>query len=83
MYSSQEKISEYKYDTVKILELLQSISLLTDSLELQSKINVYLKDLLESRFCLMVPLLSASSEGLIQVINSKTLEKEIRFSVSN
>jgi hypothetical protein len=75
------------YDCEKLLHLLQSITH-TESTAIQSKINLYLKELLDVEYVLIVPLLPASeetptlSEGLIHVVNDKVLEKEFRFSVS-
>lgn len=74
--------SEFVSDTAKLLQLLQSISLVTESTMLQSLINNYLRELFDAPYVLMVPLLPASEEGLIQVVNDQVLEKEIRFSVS-
>lgn len=70
------------YDTSKLLKLLESISLVTESTTLQAIINCHLKELLGAQYVLMVPLLPASEEGLIQVVNDQILEKEFRFSVS-
>lgn len=80
--NNQATTNEFVYDTSKLLKLMESISLITDSTILQSIINVYLKELLEAPYVLMVPLLPTSEEGLIQVVNGQILEKEIRFSVS-
>lgn len=82
MESTDESNQNFVYDTSKLLELVESISFVTDSTVLQSKINIYLKDLLDAPFVLMVPLLPESEEGLIQVVNDQILEKEFRFSVS-
>lgn len=79
---NNQSTSELVHDTTKLLQLLQSISLVTESTMLQSIINVYLKELLDAPFVLIVPLLPPSEEGLIQVVNDQVLEKEIRFSVS-
>lgn len=79
---NNQSANDLVYDTSKLLRLLQSISLVTESKVLQSNINIYLKDLLETPYVLMVPLLPPSEEGLIQVVNDQVLEKEIRFSVS-
>lgn len=79
---NNQSTNDLVYDTSKLLRLLQSISLVTESKVLQSNINIYLKDLLETPYVLMVPLLPPSEEGLIQVVNDQVLEKEIRFSVS-
>lgn len=73
---------DFVYDTLKLLQLLESISLVTESTSLQSIINLYLKELLGAKYVLMVPLLPSSEEGLIQVVNDQILEKEFRFSVS-
>lgn len=80
---NNQSANDFVYDTSKLLRLLQSISVVTESRCLQSIINVYLKGLLETPYVLMVPLLPSSEEGLIQVVNDQTLEKEIRFSVSS
>lgn len=76
----------YEYDSAKLLQLLESLSSISESTILQSKINLFLKDLLSVEYCLIVPLLPAScedtQEGLIQVVNDTVLEKEFRFSVS-
>lgn len=72
---------EFKSNTHNILSLLEEISLTTDSLIVQTKINVYLKNLLDTPHVIIVPLLPESEEGLIQVINDRVLEKEFRFSV--
>lgn len=69
-------------DRTSIMELLAKISYTSDSIELQGHINEYLKKSLEVPHVFMVPLLPESNEGLIQVINARVLEKEIRFSVS-
>lgn len=82
MESIDESNQILVYDTSKLLKLMESISFVTNSTLLQSKINVYLKDLLEAQFVLLVPLLPESEEGLIQVVNDQILEKEFRFSVS-
>lgn len=79
---NNQSANDLVYDTSKLLRLLQSISLVTESKVLQSNINIYLKDLLQTPYVLMVPLLPPSEEGLIQVVNDQVLEKEIRFSVS-
>lgn len=79
---NNQSAPEFVYDTSKLLELLQSLSLVTESCTLQSIINVYLKELLDVPHVLMVPLLPSSGEGLIQVVNDQKLEKEFRFSVS-
>lgn len=84
MESNEENIqstSDFVYDTSKLLKLLESISLVTESTALQSIINLYLKDLLGAPFVLMVPLLPSSEEGLIQIVNDQPLEKEFRFTV--
>ncbi|KAG5676827.1 hypothetical protein PVAND_006634 [Polypedilum vanderplanki] len=87
-----EKNNDHKlvYDYEKLLSLLQNISenITNDSIKLQSQINMYLKELLQVEYVLIVPLLPASdetqtlSEGLIQVVNDKILDKEFRFSVN-
>jgi hypothetical protein len=82
MEPTDDSNQSFVYDTTKLLELIESISIITDSTVLQSKINVYLKDLLEAPYVLMVPLLPESQEGLIQVVTDQILEKEFRFSVS-
>ncbi|CRK94403.1 CLUMA_CG007910, isoform A [Clunio marinus] len=74
--------NDFVHDTSKLLKLLESVNNVTDSTTLQSMINLYLKDLLETPYVLMVPLLPASEEGLIQVVNDQVLEKDFRFSVS-
>lgn len=58
------------------------MSQITESTILQSIINMHLKELLDTPYVLMVPLLPSSEEGLIQVVNDQILEKEFRFSVS-
>lgn len=85
MNADHENNNEFVYDTLKLLQLLESISTTTESTILQSKINLYLKDLLSVEYVLIVPLLPANEdtqEGLIQVVNDNVLEKEFRFSVS-
>lgn len=82
MEATEDSNQNFVYDTAKLLKLIESVSFVTDSTVLQSKINVYLKDLLEASYVLMVPLLPESEEGLIQVVNDQILEKEFRFSVS-
>lgn len=72
---------EFKSNTHNMLSLIEEISLTTDSLIVQTKINVYLKNLLDTPHVIIVPLLPESEEGLIQVINDRVLEKEFRFSV--
>lgn len=79
---NNQSVNDFVYDTSKLLKLLQSISLVTESTTLQSIINIYLKELLDAPYVLMVPLLPSSEEGLIQVVNDEIIEKEIRFSVS-
>lgn len=79
---NNQSADELVYDKNKLLELLQSLSLVTESTTLQSIINVYLKEILDVPHVLMVPLLPSSGEGLIQVVNDQKLEKEFRFSVS-
>jgi hypothetical protein len=79
---SNRSTNDFVYDTSKLLQLLDSISPITDSTKLQCKVNLYLKELLETPHVLMVPLLQDSQEGLIQVVNDRILEKEFRFSVS-
>lgn len=80
---NNQSASELVFDSTKLLRLVESISVVTDSKTLQSAINVYLKELLDTPYVMMVPLLPASEEGLIQVVNDQILEKEIRFSVSS
>lgn len=65
-------------------ELLSLTSCATDSVVLQSHINEAFRKILNVPYVFMVPLLTfpESNEGLIQVINDRVLEKEIRFSVS-
>lgn len=81
--NNQSSSDDLVYDTSKLLQLLESISSVTDSTVLQSMINIYLKQLLDTPYVLMVPLLPQSEEGLIQVMNDQILEKEFRFSVSS
>uniref|UniRef100_A0A182NTS1 Uncharacterized protein n=1 Tax=Anopheles dirus TaxID=7168 RepID=A0A182NTS1_9DIPT len=68
-------------DPLIILNLFQSLSATTNSLELQMKINLHLKALTRSPYVFLVPILHSSEEGLIQVINDNVLDKEIRFSL--
>lgn len=73
-------------NSTMLLELLESINSngFSEPTVLQSKINIYLKKLLNVDYVLLVPVLPAScatSEGLIQVVNDHVLEKEFRFSV--
>ncbi|XP_058446873.1 cGMP-dependent 3',5'-cyclic phosphodiesterase-like [Malaya genurostris] len=70
-------------DPLIILNLFQSLSSTTNSLELQMKINVHLKTLTKSPYVFLVPILHSSEEGLIQVINDNILDKEIRFSINS
>ncbi|XP_053665971.1 cGMP-dependent 3',5'-cyclic phosphodiesterase-like [Anopheles marshallii] len=70
-------------DPLIILNLFQSLSATTNSLELQMKINLHLKALTKSPYVFLVPILHSSEEGLIQVINDNVLEKEIRFSINS
>ncbi|XP_049301647.1 cGMP-dependent 3',5'-cyclic phosphodiesterase-like [Anopheles funestus] len=70
-------------DPLIILNLFQSLSATTNSLELQMKINLHLKALTRSPYVFLVPILHSSEEGLIQVINDNVLEKEIRFSINS
>lgn len=79
---NNQSANDFVYDTPKLLRLLESISIVTESKVLQSIINTYLKELLDTPYVLIVPLLPSSEEGLIQVVNDRVLEKEIRFSVS-
>jgi hypothetical protein len=79
---NNQSTNDFAYDTSKLLQLLESISPITDSTLLQRKVNVYLKELLETPHVFMVPLLQESQEGLIQVVNDRQLDKEFRFSVS-
>jgi hypothetical protein len=74
-------------NTLKLLDLLEEINSngFSEPTVLQSKINLYLKNLLNVEYVLLVPVLpanSTTSEGLIQVVNDKVLDKEFRFSVS-
>ncbi|XP_053697304.1 cGMP-dependent 3',5'-cyclic phosphodiesterase-like [Sabethes cyaneus] len=69
-------------DPLIILNLFQSLSSTTNSLELQIKINLHLKALTKSPYVFLVPILHSSDEGLIQVINDNILDKEIRFSIN-
>lgn len=62
--------------------LLATISCITDSITLQGRINLHLKEILDVPYVFMVPLLPESNEGLIQVVNDRLLDKELRFSVS-
>lgn len=77
-----QSTNDFVFDTSKLLELLQSISDVTESTKLQILINIFLKEQLDASYVLMVPVLPSSEEGLIQVVNDRVLEKEIRFSVS-
>ncbi|XP_062545703.1 cGMP-dependent 3',5'-cyclic phosphodiesterase-like [Armigeres subalbatus] len=70
-------------DPLIILNLFQSLSNTTSSLELQMKINLHLQKLTESPCVFLVPILHSSEEGLIQVINDNVLDKEIRFSINS
>ncbi|XP_055641018.1 cGMP-dependent 3',5'-cyclic phosphodiesterase-like isoform X2 [Toxorhynchites rutilus septentrionalis] len=70
-------------DPLIILNLFQSLSSTTNSLELQMKINLHLKHLTKSPYVFLVPILHSSEEGLIQVINDNILDKEIRFSINS
>nr|XP_029712454.1 cGMP-dependent 3',5'-cyclic phosphodiesterase-like isoform X1 [Aedes albopictus]XP_029712459.1 cGMP-dependent 3',5'-cyclic phosphodiesterase-like isoform X1 [Aedes albopictus] len=70
-------------DPLIILNLFQSLSTTTNSLELQMKINLHLKKLTKSPYVFLVPILHSSEEGLIQVINDNVLDKEIRFSINS
>ncbi|XP_052864449.1 cGMP-dependent 3',5'-cyclic phosphodiesterase-like [Anopheles cruzii] len=70
-------------DPLIILNLFQSLSATTNSLELQMKINLHLRALTRSAYVFLVPILHSSEEGLIQVINDNVLEKEIRFSINS
>ncbi|XP_049549146.1 cGMP-dependent 3',5'-cyclic phosphodiesterase-like isoform X1 [Anopheles darlingi] len=70
-------------DPLIILNLFQSLSATTNSLELQMKINLHLRALTKSAYVFLVPILHSSEEGLIQVINDNVLEKEIRFSINS
>lgn len=78
---NNQSTSDFVYDTSKLLKLLESMSLVTESTALQSIINLYLKELLGTPYVLIVPLLPSSEEGLIQIINDQPLEKEFRFTV--
>lgn len=79
---------ETNFDSsLNLLELLESINSngFSEPTVLQAKINIYLKELLNVEYVLLVPVLPASSttsEGLIQVVNDTVLEKEFRFSVN-
>lgn len=73
--------------SLNLLELLESINSngFSEPTVLQAKINLYLKELFNVEYVLLVPVLPASpttSEGLIQVVNDAVLEKEFRFSVN-
>ncbi|XP_063702295.1 cGMP-dependent 3',5'-cyclic phosphodiesterase-like [Culicoides brevitarsis] len=70
-------------DAGKILQLIEKLSATTDSIELQIIINNHLKTLTNASYVFLVPLLPPNNEGLIQVINDKILEKEVRFLVSS
>lgn len=70
-------------DPLIILNLFQSLSATTNSLELQMKINLHLKERTKSPYVFLVPILPTSEEGLIQVINDNVLDKEIRFSINS
>jgi hypothetical protein len=89
VHGNNNDINNEQFDSsAKILELLESINSngFSEPTVLQSKINLYLKKLLNVEYVLLVPVLPASSpstsEGLIQVVNDNVLEKEFRFSVS-
>jgi hypothetical protein len=77
---------ELVFDSSKLLQLLESISTVCESQALQSKINLFIKEILNVEYVLIVAILPASCEntreGLIQVVNDNVLEKEFRFSVS-
>lgn len=83
-----ENNHENSFDgSINLLELLESINSngFSEPTVVQSKINLYLKELFDVEYVLLVPVLPAStttSEGLIQVVNDKVLEKEFRFSVN-
>ena len=88
VHESNNEINANQMDSsTMLLQLLESINE-SDHSEptiLQSKINLYLKKLLKVEHVLLVPVLpssSTTSEGLIQVVNDRKLEKEFRFSVS-
>lgn len=78
----------HEKNSFNLLELLESINSngFSEPTVIQSKINLYLKELLQVEYVLTVPVLptnsSTTSEGLIQVINDNVLEKEFRFSVN-
>jgi hypothetical protein len=83
MTSSQSDKCESDRATGSNIEnLLAMISCTTDSIALQSRINIYLKEILDVPYVFMVPLLRESNETLIQVVNDRRLDKELRFSVS-
>lgn len=85
MTSSQSDKCEGDRAVSSIIDLLAMISSTTDSIALQSRINMHLKELLAVPYVFMVPLLTLDSnqtEGLIQVVNDRVLDKELRFSVS-
>lgn len=70
-------------DPLIVLNLFQSLSSTTSSLELQIKINKHLRELTGSPCVFLVPILNSSEEGLIQVINDNVLDKELRFSINS
>lgn len=88
VHENNNEINNDHFDSsTKILELLESINSngFSELTVLQSKINLYLKKLLNVDYVLLVPVLpvsSTTSEGLIQVVNDRVLDKEFRFSVS-
>ncbi|CAD7085831.1 unnamed protein product [Hermetia illucens] len=67
----------------KILDLCESLSNVTSSIEVQRLINKFLQEMTGAPYVFLIPLLAASEEGLIQVIGDKVLEKEIRFSITS
>uniref|UniRef100_A0A1Q3FUB5 Phosphodiesterase n=2 Tax=Culex tarsalis TaxID=7177 RepID=A0A1Q3FUB5_CULTA len=80
----EETADDYEpCDPLIVLNLFQSLSSTTSSLELQIKINKHLRELTGSPCVFLVPILSSSEEGLIQVINDNVLDKEIRFSINS
>lgn len=87
MSNQQFEENRENSDHTNIMELLKIISCVSNSLELQGYINMYLKKLLHVPHVFMVPIVDSSlpesNEGLIQVVNDRVLEKEIRFSVSH
>lgn len=73
----------YELHNDDLVRLLSSVSRAPDSLILQSTINEAVRKFLNfPEHVFMIPLIPDTNEGLIQVINDRVLEKEIRFSVS-